>query len=64
MFRFKEGILAKSIYEFGALLAGARLIAERAKNLNFCLQHRNAVHGEFTVQGDFSSGRIECTKSN
>jgi len=64
VFRVKEGILVKSLYEFGALLAGARLVAECAKDLNFCLQHRNAVHREFTLQGDYHSVPIQFLKSN
>src|SRR6266566_9864374 len=39
VFRFKKCILVKSLYEFGALLTRARLVAERAKDPSLYLQH-------------------------
>jgi hypothetical protein len=64
VFRVKERILVKGFYEFGALLGRACMVAERTEDLNLCLQHCNAVHGEFTVQGDYHSVRIQFLKSN
>jgi hypothetical protein len=51
MLRFEERIAVKNFHEFVALLARARLVAERPEDLGFC---RATVHGEFIVQRVFS----------